>query len=582
MIDICKLSKIISCPLFMLGGVIFSVTAMANSANSSVPSEITPGGKHQLQSGSSVKADSPKASVRYDHGLVNFIGTVNTSVVPTVESFKGIRYATAQRWQPPQDYSYVGSDQPVDATKFGAICPQNNADSPMSEDCLFLNIYRPAGTSAKDHLPVFLFIHGGAFVIGSGSSPLYSGDHLISQDTTKGQKFILVTINYRLGILGFKKDNDQSSGNYGIMDQSKAMEWVHQHIQSFGGDPKDVTLFGESAGAMSVGIHLTHPNESGKWFQKAIMESNPYGIPYKSSALAEQINTRSNKKIEKICGDKYRCSIDDLLKVQAKASKSGIFSLPISSSFGHLSGLLAFSPYIDGDVLKGQPINQKFNVPVLLGYNHDEGDLFVNAFKNYTNILDYNLILKFIFGKQGAKIITTIPQFNILYPDKQRAYGKLLAASDYALFNCANRYVAKNQDANTVKLYQFNYVPSFRIWPESFNKSVSNVCATKTCHASELPFVFNNQTNALGQPVSFNEADQKIANSLSYYNFSPNLFANKSPYQTYDNDTVNVINYNKNTESAEIIPVSNFDSRVNDNVCEAINPLYSNQQQIDI
>ena len=142
-----------------------------------------------------------------------------------------------------------------------------------SEDCLFINVWRPAAASPDAKLPVMVWIHGGAFVFGSGSSPGSSGVQFVKQGV------ILVTFNYRLGRLGFfafpalsKEHPEEPKGNYAYMDQIAALKWVQQNIAAFGGDPNNVTIFGESAGGVSVHSLLTIPLAQGL-FQKAISES---------------------------------------------------------------------------------------------------------------------------------------------------------------------------------------------------------------------------------------------------------------------------------------------------------------------
>lgn len=189
-----------------------------------------------------------------------------------------IPYAVAERWEPPRPMPAWQGIR--DGTQPGPICPQKKVDSrspswsawPQDEDCLNLNIWRPKGQHAKP-LPVLFWIHGGSFRIGSGGWPIYNGDALVAKDV------ILVTINYRLGLLGrfahpelSRKHQGQPLANYGLMDQIAALKWVQGNIRAFGGDPGNVTIFGYSAGGVSVNYLMTAPSARGL-FHKAISQS---------------------------------------------------------------------------------------------------------------------------------------------------------------------------------------------------------------------------------------------------------------------------------------------------------------------
>ena len=181
-------------------------------------------------------------------------------------------------------------------TSFGAICPQDGTATGDSEDCLFLNIWTPrAAVNQGKRLPVMVFIHGGAFLFGAGSLPIYDGSYLAASGDV-----VVVTLNYRLGALGFLAVPELGlTGNYGILDQRLALRWVAENIASFRGDPRKVTIFGESAGAMAVGLHLfSIPANRGR-FRAAIMESNPLALPYPS--LPAQIEVKWQQFLSALC-----------------------------------------------------------------------------------------------------------------------------------------------------------------------------------------------------------------------------------------------------------------------------------------
>jgi para-nitrobenzyl esterase len=198
-----------------------------------------------------------------------------------VRAFLGLPYAASPvgdlRWKAPQPPAKWKGER--DATKYGAHCSQGRVfddmvfeDGVASEDCLFLNVYTPADAKDKSKLPVMFWIHGGGYSGGASSEPRHNGDFL----PLKG--VVLVTINYRLGVFGFlateemAKEANGAAGNYGLLDMVEALRWVKANIHGFGGDPNNVTIFGESAGSAAVSTLMASPAAKGL-FQKAIGES---------------------------------------------------------------------------------------------------------------------------------------------------------------------------------------------------------------------------------------------------------------------------------------------------------------------
>ena len=220
-------------------------------------------------------------------------------------AYKGIRYATAGRWEYPKQVT--GWEGVYDATHYGSCSYQPRAfydeeqnqkkyfyynefrkgeSYTYSEDCLFLNIFTPEGAKEGDNLPVLVYIHGGGFTGGCGHEKHFDGPVW----PTKG--VIGVTINYRLGPLGFAvlpqlKEEAGFTGNYGLYDQLTALSWVRDNIAAFGGDPENITIMGQSAGAMSVQQHCLSPLSVGM-FQKAVMSSGGGVSPMLSAAPAEK------------------------------------------------------------------------------------------------------------------------------------------------------------------------------------------------------------------------------------------------------------------------------------------------------
>jgi para-nitrobenzyl esterase len=298
-----------------------------------------------------------------------------------VRSFQGIPYAAPPvgdlRWKAPQPAkAWKGN---LDATKYGHHCAQNHVfddmvfqdsatpDDKGSEDCLTLNVFTPANEKSKTKLPVMFWIHGGGYSGGSSSEPRHNGDFL----PTKG--VILVTINYRLGVFGFlalpelAAEQGGSSGNYGLMDMVAALEWVKKNIADFGGDPGNVTIFGESAGSFAVSTLMAAPSAQGL-FAKAIGES---GGALTSGPLAmKTLSVAGPKEAEWAKGlganslaDLRALSTDKILEASGKR------------------GMVGFSPVIDGkflteSVLETYNAGKQAHVPLMAGFNRDEGAFF--------------------------------------------------------------------------------------------------------------------------------------------------------------------------------------------------------------
>ncbi|PSU35017.1 carboxylesterase family protein [Photobacterium lutimaris] len=326
----------------------------------------------------------------------NGVGQVETV---DIEAFKGIRFASAERFEHSTLANLTGD---IDATGFGAICPQlGNTEIEQSEDCLSLNIWRPAGVDQQANLPVYVFIHGGSFESGAGSSALNQADTVVAQsisDTAMGERgkpFIAVSLNYRVGLLGSKwvdVEDQPRGGNFGIGDQKSALEWVNKYISQFGGDDTNVTVFGESAGAMSIGILQQDTKVAGPYYQRAIMQSNPYGIAYKDYGSAKRLEAQlETQALEQFNKPLAELSLDELKVIQTYAKEPVQLVTGLVTSFPATSGFLPFAPYIEsreksiigGGAIKGyhvvgQPIHTQFSVPTVVGFNTDEANIFTS------------------------------------------------------------------------------------------------------------------------------------------------------------------------------------------------------------
>ena len=218
-------------------------------------------------------------------------GLVRGTTVAGVDSFNGLPYAAPPagnlRWRPPQRASSWPGVR--DATQFGPSCPQSTVNNPflppgtISEDCLYLNVYTPTGRPGANR-PVLVWIHGGGLVQDGARN--YDGTKLAAGGA------VVVTINYRLGALGFLAHPALASrpggpaGNYGLMDQQAALRWVQRNIARFGGDPHNVTIAGQSAGGLSVLAQMISPGARGL-FRRAIVQSGTFALTQRPLAAAE-------------------------------------------------------------------------------------------------------------------------------------------------------------------------------------------------------------------------------------------------------------------------------------------------------
>lgn len=432
-----------------------------------------------------------------------------------VDSFLGIPYAAppvgVNRWRPPQPLtSWEGVR---DASQFGSHCAQatwprdtTKIRENSSEDCLYLNIWKPSNVTQDSKLPVMVWIHGGAFVFGSGAMEDFSGDSF----TNKG--VILVTFNYRLGRFGFfafptlsVEYPDEPKGNYAYMDQIAALKWVQKNITAFGGDPNNVTIFGESAGGVSVHSLLTIPSAQGL-FQKAIIQSGGgrdgvlTGRPinednidphYLVSAETIGINFARRHGIESTdesaMSQLRSLSVEEIVDGGYESDGQGglpIYSGPILDS--KLVIETAESSYMAG---------RQQNVPLIIGSNSAEvPGGFVNASsKDELLALFGNLKDEAISVYDPDSTIDFAKMLSMVNTDK--VWGEPARFTANAFFNIgAPAYI-----------YLFSYVPT----------SMQQFMRFGAAHGSEIPYVFNNLRDRNGIKVA--PKDQEVAKLLNTY-----------------------------------------------------------------
>jgi para-nitrobenzyl esterase len=447
-----------------------------------------------------------------------------------VYKFLGIPYAAStegnNRWNDPQPPQWTS----MEATEYGCRCPQGPGGDKMatdiSEDCLFLNVWTtrltPDGTG---DLPVMVFIHGGAFLEGAGGSNsgdapghlnLYEGIPFLETSREGGESIVFVTLNYRLGALGFLANTELGiDGNFGIKDQQKALKWVQRNIALFGGDPSRVMIFGESAGAQSTALHLTIPS-SQPLFKRAIMESN-YAITYMGM---EDASKKSNAFIKREgchgAEDKLACmrgkSVSDILDSQLKDISV------VDIVCAGLQAIIPWNPVIDGAFIFQNPINAPVAKPIMIGSNLTESIPFVGWIPENDTGLAYKDLLDFLFDKVTANNIRDT--YDTQYASATDLEKLEYVITDY-LWTCFNRKFATKPKENAFR-YHFSHHGSFPFWVDKNGDVTGAVCEgcnddTAVCHASELPFVFGNASNDGQFEKTFTTDEALMSETLRKY-----------------------------------------------------------------
>jgi carboxylesterase type B len=333
--------------------------------------------------------------VRTEGGLVRGLGGHD------VDAFRGLPYAAPpigeRRFAPPAPAN--GWPGVRDATRYGDRCAQvENPNGPRSEseDCLYLNVYRPAGSRARARLPVLFWIHGGGLRSGAGDQ--HDGSLLASRE-----RIVVVSINHRLGVFGFlglpslsAESPDRASGNYGVLDQQAALRWVRRNVAAFGGDPARVTIAGESAGAFSVCANLVSPTARGL-FARAIMQSG--GCPSRPIAETEAAGAAVAEQVG--CAD-------------AAAAAACVRSKPASALLDAGEAFVA-RVTSGGDALPVPPADAVAagdfpRVPVISGVNRDEGRFFAwqQGWATFTE-QQYGELLGVLFGPAAPAVLAEYP-----------------------------------------------------------------------------------------------------------------------------------------------------------------------------
>ncbi|MCJ1392193.1 hypothetical protein MMC18_005060 [Xylographa bjoerkii] len=459
--------------------------------------------------------------------------TVQGTSANGVDQFQNIRFGQdtsgTNRFARPLPYVYPSGIQ-VNGTASGAACPQPLTPLPFpgifadvpyqSEDCLTLRVARPAGIDVDAALPVMVFIYGGGYRIGQIYDPIYEPTSLVLQSMTNGSPVIYVAVNYRLSIFGFAATPAlaaTNSLNAGLRDQRLGIQWVKDNIKQFGGNPDEITIFGESAGAFSVGLQIVAfgGNQSVP-FNRAIAES---GAPASEQGINTTTPVQRFDQVASLVNCNRSSSIDTLMCMRAVPlsilNQTGLaFAVEVAPS----SGFNVFTPVVDGDFIPDAPstlvASGRFamNVSLIQGWNHDDGSIFTQM-----NISNEAAVQEFIQSQWNHISTSSLAQLLAQYPITEFAPLPASNTSAYYFqaaqifrditFTCpgfrfAQATAEKGARAYLYELNQTILTPLFlKLGQPEFGVS----------HFSDIPYVFNNLNPALNASAS----DFKLASQVS-------------------------------------------------------------------
>jgi para-nitrobenzyl esterase len=428
----------------------------------------------------------------------------------TVKAFLGVPYAMPPvgdlRWKPPVPAAKW--DGVKKATEFGSHCLQGNPygdmvfrDAGASEDCLTLNIWEPTNAATKN-LPVMVWIYGGGFVAGGTSEGRQDGTRLAQQG------MVVVSMNYRLGVFGFmvhpelaKESGKHAAGNYGLMDQLLALKWVHDNIAEFGGDPENVTIFGESAGSFSVSAQMASPLAKGL-FQKAIGES---GAAFSSTGLSFEPRAVREEKDAKLLKEKV--GVSKLAALRAVPAEK------LLEIFGKGPDVFAFGPDVDGYFLPESvpaifAAGKQNDVSLLAGWNRDEGSFEIAFAPQKPTAQSMKVYAEKEFGIRAGEFLK-------LYPTDTEEHTAR-SAMDFAgdQFIAASTWDWIEAQSKTGKR------PTYRYRFDQAPPSEANGPKMGAYHSAEIEYVFGQLDSKAG--IAWRAEDRQLGELMQKYwtNFS--------------------------------------------------------------
>src|SRR6185312_16217623 len=419
-----------------------------------------------------------------------------------VRAFEGIPFAAPPvgklRWQAPQPVA--AWDGVKKATAFGSRCMQAPIYSDMifrdpgpSEDCLYVNVWTPA-QSADAKLPVMVWIYGGGFAAGAASEPRQDGSKLAEKGV------IVVSMYYRLGIFGFmahpeltKESPHHASGNYGLLDQAAALDWVHKNIAAFGGNPDKVTIFGESAGSISVSAQMASPL-SKDLIHGAIGESG--------SMFMLQLPTLSLAQAEKQ-GEDFGKSIGaaDLAALRAMPAQELIDKVQQQKA------TYRFWPITDGYFFPEQPSEiyaqgKQAHVPLLAGWNKDEGSANSLFGKKPQTLANYKAKLKEWYGKNASQMLKLYPAAN--EAEMKESAGAL--AGDRFIAYSTWKWIEDQLGTGGSPVYRYHF--------EQAPPQPAGEASRGAYHSADIEYVFQALDS---KKLPWTDADRKLSDMISSY-----------------------------------------------------------------
>ena len=473
-------------------------------------------------------------TILIEGGLISGVRSTTGDIV----AYKSVPFAAPPvgdlRWKAPQPVkrwegikkcgAFGPSPMQAKPTPFMVYTPEFLIpEKPISEDCLYLNVWTKAQKGEKK--PVFVWIYGGGFSSGGTAVPIYDGEAM----ARKG--IIFVSVNYRVGVFGFlahpgltKESPDKASGNYGLLDQIAALKWVKKNIAAFGGDPANVTIDGQSAGSMSVNCLVASPVAKGL-FKKAIAESGSYLL--KSPTLTDNNLEEAEKQGMKLAAAMHATSIEELRKVPADE---------LMKFHG------GFSPIVDGYVLP-QSVAKIFaegkenKVPVITGWNADES--FIGAIKNKEGYIKQ---VKEQYGEKADGFLKYYPANT----DEEAARSQVKQSRDMIFAASGYRWATLQSKQDKAPIYVYYF--------ERKLPATADYVKYGAFHTGEVAYVMNN-LKFLHRP--WEAADYKLANLMSAYWINFITMGNPNgpglpPWPDFNNYTKQAMVFDKTSGKQEL------------------------------